>query len=214
MDEKELEALKAANPKAYEFIMTQKADLDKFKAAPPKNDEPKKDDPANDPDLKAKAAAAAADADKAKAREKQLESSIAFSMKSPEFLKQHGELLPKDVADIFAQAEKEKFGDAIEKDQAIKSGLIQSFFSVQANVELLTPAQKSALDEYLKLTKTGKQEKAQNIYDMIFEPAFERLKSERRAAALARGHGGGGGDDDYKKRMLAAGRKHYLGEKE
>lgn len=168
----------------------------------------------DDPDLRDKARNDRDAADKSRAREKQLESAINFNLKAKDFLKQNETLLPKEVSDIFAQAEKENFADAIEKDAAVKSGLIQSFFSVQANVDMLTAGQKSTLDDYLKLTKSGKQEKAQEMYAMIFEPAFEMLKRVKRAEALQRGHASSSDvEDNYRKRLLAHSRKHYLGEK-
>ncbi len=164
-----------------------------------------------DPGLAERARLAREASDKEAGRTKQLENALKFGMKAPDFLKQNEALLPKDVADIFKQADKENFADAIEKDAAIKSGLIQSFFAVQANVDLLTSGQKATLDDYLKLTKTGKQEKAQAIYDMVFEPAFETLRRVKRAEALQKGHGSGD-DDGYKKRLISGSQKHYFGE--
>lgn len=180
----------------------------KAKGAPPA---PK---PEDDPDLQARARAAREAADKDSARTKQLENALKFNLKSAEFLKQNETLLPKDVTDIFSQAEKENFTDAIEKDSAIKSGLVQSFFAVQANVDLLTAGQKATLDEYLKLTKNEKQNRAQQVYDMVFEPAFEMLKRVKKAEALSKGYGGGSdAEAAYKNRLMASTRKHYLGEK-
>jgi hypothetical protein len=168
----------------------------------------------DDPDLGDKARRARADQEAAAARAKNLESAIKFNLKAPEFLKANESLLPKDAADIFAQAEKEKFEDAIEKDAAIKSGLVQSFFSIQSNVDLLTAGQKAMLDDYLKLTKTGKQDKAQQMYDMVFEPAFEMLKRTKRAEALSKGYSADNSDDAYKKKLMSLSKKHYLGEKQ
>lgn len=129
-------------------------------------------------------------------------------------MKENASLLPAEVASIFEQANKEKYADAIEKDSTIKSNLIQSFFAVQANLDLLTGSQKAALDDFLKLTKTGKQDKAQSTYDMIFEPAFETLKRVKKAEALSKGFGQADStQDDYKNRIMKGSMKHYLGEK-
>lgn len=168
----------------------------------------------DDPDLQEKARREREKADREGARTRQLENALKFNLKSAEFLKQNGSLLPKDVSDIFGQAEKENFSDAIEKDSAIKSGLIQSFFAVQANVDMLTAGQKASLDEYLKLTKNEKQNRAQQMYDMVFEPAFEMLKRVKKAEALSKGYGGGSdAETAYKQKLMASTRKHYLGEK-
>lgn len=185
-------------------LKSQVAELMK-RLAPPKDE---------DPDLKEKARLEKEKADKSKGDSKALENALRFSLESPKFLEANEALLPKDIGDIFKLAEKENYSSAIEKDQAIKSGIIQSFFSVQANADLLTPGLKSQLDDYLKLTKNGKQDKAQQIYDSIFEPAFEMLKRLRKAEALSKGHGGeGDGESAYKTKLMNLSKKHYLGDK-
>lgn len=152
--------------------------------------------------------------DKASNNHKAIESALKFSLKSEEFLKTNQSLLPKDIGDIFKAADKENYASPIEKDGAIKAGLIQSFFSVQSNLDLLTQGQKIALDDYLKLTKNSKQDKAQQIYDSIFEPTFDQLRRLKKAEALAKGHGGGSDSEDaYKNKMINLSKKHYLGEK-
>jgi len=142
---------------------------------------------------------------------KVLESALTFTMKSPEFYKQNAAILPKEVEGIFEAAEKEKYSNAIEKADSIKAGIIQSFFSVQSNVDILTASQKVQLEQYLTLTKNGKQEKASDFYDRIFEPAFETLKRVNKAESLQKGLGSGG-DDAYKKKLMAGSNHHYLGE--
>ncbi len=168
----------------------------------------------DDPELIEKARKQRETDDKKNSDGKALEAALRFNMGAENWLKQNESLLPKGIADIFKAAEKETYGSAIEKDGAIKSGIIQSFFSVQANLDLLTPAIKGQLEDYLKLTKTGKQDKAQQMYDMIFEPAFEMLRRVKKAEALNKGFGTGGASEDaYKKKMMDLSKKHYLGEK-
>ncbi len=171
--------------------------------------------PADDPDLLMKAKLQKEKDDKGITDSKALESAIKFNLKADEFVKTNQSLLPKNAADIFKAADKENYSSAIEKDAAIKSGLIQSFFEVQSNLDLLTGSQKIQLDEYLKLTKTGKQERAQAMYDNIFEPTFEMLKRVKKAEALNKGFGGGTGfDDEYKNKLINGSKKHYLGDKQ
>jgi hypothetical protein len=140
---------------------------------------------------------------------KDLEKALKFDFKLPEFLKTHEALLPKDFPELVEQANKEGFDDAIEKAAALKAAMIKSFFSYEENVALLTPGQKSELDEFQKLTKNSKQEKAHTFYDMIFEPALEMLKRERKAIALSKGHGGNETSSNYKKRLMDLSKKHY-----
>jgi hypothetical protein len=145
---------------------------------------------------------------------KSLENALKFSLKSEEFLKTNASLLPKDVEDVFKAAEKENYGNAIEKVSAIKAGIIQSFFSVQANTDLLTPGLKTSLDDYLKLTKNGKQEKASQVYDQVFEPAFEMLKRVKKAEVLNKGYGDDSDFDvAYKNKMMKLSKEVHLREK-
>ncbi len=185
-----------------------KAELDKIKTAPA----PKKED---DADLKKKADDQRALDEKKTSDNRALEKAVRFSMGAEGFLKTNESLLPKDVADIFKAAEKEKYDTVVEKDRAITSGIVQAFFSVQSNLDLLTTSQKTALEDYLKLTKTGKEEKAREVYDNIFEPTFEMLKRIKKAEAIGKGGGGTSTDAEtaYKNKLIAGSRKHYLGEK-
>lgn len=198
---KELAALKESNAALM-------ARLDKLEADPKK----KKEDPPEDPDLKEKARKEREEADKKSADTKSLEAALKFNLSAKEWIKTNQSLLPKNIEDIFNAAEKEKFDSAVEKDAAIKSGIIQSFFEIQANVELLTPGLKTALEDWQKLTKNGKQERAQSIYDNVFEPAFEMLRRLKKAEALGKGLGNGS-DDAYKTKLMELSKKHYLGEK-
>lgn len=141
---------------------------------------------------------------------KALEAALRFDMGRADFLKSHASFLPKDVTDIFAAADKESYGSPVEKDQAVKAGMIQSFFAVQANADLLTPGQKSQLEDYLKLTKNGKQEKASTVYSMIFEPALEMLKRTKKAEALNKGHGSSTDvEKAYKDKLMNLSQQHF-----
>lgn len=195
---KELEALKAKNAE-YEA---------KIKELSVKTDP--KPEPKEDPELIEKARLKKAEDDKKMGDNKALENALKFSLKSEEWLKVNASLLPKEIGDIFKQAETEKYDSAIEKDGALKSGIVQAFFKVQENLDLLTASQKSNLDEYLKLTKNEKQVQAQKIYDSIFEPTFETLKRVKKAEALSKGLGTGG-DDGYKNRLIEGSKKHFFG---
>ena len=194
--------------KQIDELTKRNAELDAKLAdlAKSKNDE--------DLDLKDKAKLSREADDKKNSDTKALESALRFAMKADEFIKTNASLLPKGISDIFKQADKENYSNAIEKDSAIKSNIVQSFFEVQSNVDLLTPGLKSRLDEYLKLTKTGKQDQAKAVYDDVFEPAFEMLKRVKKAEALGKGYNT---DDDessaYKNRMIKLSKSHYLGEK-
>jgi hypothetical protein len=205
---KEIAELKASNASMLAAIEK----LTKAGAPPEKKDPPAGGEPE---DLETKArkereAKAAAGADS-----KKLEEALRFSLGAKDWLKSNASLLPKDMEGIFTAAEKETYGTAMEKDQAIKSGLIQSFFKVQANLDLLTEGPKSDLEDWLKLTKNGKEEKAQQIFKSVFEPALEMLKRVKKAEQLNQGGHVNSSEVDaaYKDRLMKKSRQQYTGEK-
>lgn len=146
---------------------------------------------------------------------KALESALRFSMGAADWLKTNAQLLPKDIGGIFEAAEKETYDSALEKDSALKSGIVQSFFKVQENLDLLTAAQKNSVEDWLRLSKTGKEEKARSIYDTIFEPTFEMLKRVKKAQQLNKGGDRNVSDfeNEYKDRLIKGSRKFYMGDK-
>lgn len=144
---------------------------------------------------------------------KKLEAALQFTMGAEQFIKNNESLLPKDIAEIFKLAEKEKYENAIQKRDAIQAGVINSFFSQQANLDLLTPNQKTVLADYQKLTKNVKEERAAEIYDNIFEPAVEMLRRIKKAEQLGKSGGVSSSDADtaYKNKLMEISQKHYLG---
>lgn len=176
-------------------------------------DDKDKDKSKDDPSLADKARQEREEKEKQDAASKKLESALKFTLQSADFIKTNASLLPKTVEGIFAQAEKENYGSPIEKANAIKVGIVSEFFALQSNLDLLTEAQKNALAEFKALTKTDKQERVQQIFDMVFEPAFETLKKIKKAEHLSKGLGD---PNDtlaaYNNKMIAASRKHHLRE--
>lgn len=201
---KELADLKAENADFKKKFEQFEADKNK-----------KKDPPVDDSDLADKAAKEKAAKEKTAADTKNMEAALTFSLGAKDWLKTNASILPKDIQGIFDAADKEKYENAIEKNGAIKSALVQEFFKLQSNLDLLTSSQKSALEDFLKLTKNAKQERAQSMYDQIFEPTFEMLKRLEKAKQLrSDGHTDGTSSDQaYKDRMMKLSRQHYLGEK-
>lgn len=147
---------------------------------------------------------------------KALESALTFKLTASDFIKQNDSVLPKEFSDILHVASKETYDGPIQEANSIKSAMIQSFFSQQYNVDLLTDSQKVSLADYLKLTKNGKEERAKEIYENIFEPALSTMKRVKKAEELARAklgyRAGHNGDSQYKEKLIALSKKHYLGE--
>lgn len=168
----------------------------------------------DDPSLADKVRKEQEDKDGKAKYEKSLTSAINFSVSSKDFLKVNQSLLPKSIESLFTQAEKENYGSAIDKANAIKVGIVSEYFSVQANHDLLTPSQKNELDDFLKLTKNGKESRVESIYSMIFEPTLETARKIEKAKQV---NSGGKDQSDSEKaladRLMKLSKAHYLGEK-
>jgi len=172
---KELEAERTKNAELLKRLEA----LEKGNQKP----EPKKDDD----DLAAKAEKLRLEKEKQANDTGKMQKALKFTMGMPEFLKTNASLLPKSIEGIFAQADKEKYENEMEKADAVKVAVVSEFFAIQANLDLLTEAQKNALAEFQALTKNVKQERVQQIYDMVFEPAFESLKRATKAKQVRDG---------------------------
>jgi hypothetical protein len=156
------------------------------------------------------------DKDKKSSETKLLEAAWSFNHTSAEFLRQNESVMPSEISEIFKAAEREKYESAVQKANATKSAIIQCFFSQQANLDLLTESGKNRLADFLKLTKNGKEERANDTYENIFEPALSTLKKVKKAEELTRSKMGfrdGKGDGQYKEKLMNLSRQHYLGEK-
>ncbi len=151
---------------------------------------------------------------KADADSKSLESALTFNLTSADFLKMNESLLPKEIGDIFKVAASENYDSAIHRANATKAEIIQSFFKVQANVDLLTDSQKNTLADYLKLTKNGKEERSREIYDNLFEPALGTMKRVKKAEELNRSQSGFAGSTDveqaYKEKLVKMAEKKFF----
>lgn len=218
MDEKELEALKTSNPKAYESFMGLKTENEKLKAAPPKKDDPppKEDDEDEEEDLNDKARKSREAKGKQAEETKKLETALKFNLSVSDFVKSNKDLLPSEVEELLKESDKETYDSAIEKSDALKAGMVKAFFSVQANIDDLTSSRKAKIQDYLKLTPSGRAEKAADVFE-IFEDALETMKKVKKAQELGKASGGHSGgskvENAYKEKLMNVSRKTHLGEK-
>lgn len=154
------------------------------------------------------------DRDRKNADSKALESALTFSLTSSEFLKQNESILPKGASEIFKLADKEKYDSPIQKSNAIKAGLIDLHFGQQSHVDYLTDYQKEALADYQKLTKNGKEEKANEIYNTLFIPNLNMIKQVKKTEELAKAKNGFGGNTDadqaYKSKLTEMAQKKFF----
>ena len=191
-----------------------KADLEAAKKPPEQKPDPK---PEPELDLREKAIKEKKDLEDKSASTKEIESALKFEISLESFVKDNVDVLPSEIGDIVRIASKESFDSAVQKAGVIKTSILQSFFAVQANVDLLTTNQKSRLDDYLKLTKNGKEQKAKDIFEDIFEPALRLKKEILKAEELGKSKAGLGSsskeEDEYKNKLINVSRKAHLGEK-
>jgi len=82
---------------------------------------------------------------------KSLEAALKFNLGSKDFVKNNASLLPQNIQGIFDAAEKENYGSAVQKANAIKVGIVSEFFAQQGNLDLLTDHQKQSLEDFKKL---------------------------------------------------------------
>lgn len=146
-----------------------------------------------------------------------LEGALRFNLSSDRFISENKDVLPKDIVDIFGAAEKETYDSEVDKANAVKAAVVKSFFDVQANLDLLTSSHKAEIESYNKLSKNAREERAEDVYRNIFEPALARLKDVKKAEEVARSKSGytSGSDADkaYREKLVSGSRKHYLGDK-
>lgn len=151
--------------------------------------------------------------EKKKLEQKALEQAVEFNYGTKDFMKNHEGIVPKEVADLFTAAAKENYDSPVQKASAIKTGIIQEFFKVQENLDLLTPAHKDAIDRFGKLTKTGKESEAQAVWENIFEPAVNIKVRMKKADEVIRARNGlataSEVDEAYKKRLIEGSKKSY-----
>ena len=149
--------------------------------------------------------------EKSQVDSKRLESALKYAIQVKDWAKTNASLLPKTIESILDQAEKEKYDVATEKDSAIKAGIISEFFALQANLDLLTESQKILVEDFAKLTKTSRHEKAHQMYEQIFEPTFEMLKRIKKAEQIGKGHSNQtDAENAYKEKLMNTSKKHYL----
>lgn len=223
MNEQELEALKTSNPAAHTLIVSMrqekadaetksKAEADRKKAEDDLKLKPKPEDDLQQKALKEKEAGQ----DKVKEMTR-IEGALRFNMSANQFVKDNEDLLPAEVSSILRVSEKEVYDNALQRANAVKAAFVKSFFAIEDNVGALTANQKVQLDDYLKLTKNGKEDKANEIYENLFEPALETMRKVKKAEQVGLARNGFAGtnqvEDAYKQRLINQAKQAHLGEK-
>ena len=182
-----------------------------------KEAEGKNTDPDDENDLRNKVSKDKKTAEEKAAEARSIENNLKFNMGISQFVKENADLLPTEVPEILKVADKEKYDNSADQANAIRVAILQSYFSVEDNLSVLTPTQKTQLDDFLKLTKNGKEQKAESIYVNLFEPALATMKRVKKAEELGKSRSGLLGNDKvqdgYKDRLMKTSQEAYLGKK-
>lgn len=208
------DAMKSENEK-------NKKELDelKNKPAPKGKDKEGDEEDENDDeeDLSDKANKKKKKDDESKASSAKLETALTFNVGLKNWMIEQKDFLPEEITTIVNLAEKEIYDSAIQKANDIKASIIKEFFLVQANLDLLTEPHKKKLDLFNKMSKAGRQEKAEDVWENVFEPTFETLKKVTKAGQLNRSPGSYNSrnpiDESYKQKLMKGSKAAYLGEK-
>lgn len=220
IDEKEHDKVKSDLESSRKENEDLKKEIEKFKGKPPPKDDAAKDE--DDDEKKDEGLLSRTKKDQTEKSDKEgetrrLEKAIMFNVGSKEWLKTHKDLLPGEIEDIFKVSDKEKYDSSMGKANALRDAIIQSFFSVQSNLDLLTATQKVAVDEYMKLTKNGREQKSEHVFENYFEPALEMMKRVKKAEELSKSKGGLGSASSaeaaYKEKLIKLSKHYHLGEK-
>lgn len=144
---------------------------------------------------------------------RQLEEAIAYKYSLDEFVKKNEDILPSQVAELVKAAKSETYNNAVSEAAAIKKAILDSFFSIQSNVDLLTESQKRQLDDYKKLTKEAKESQAPVLYTNLFEPSLQMLRRLKTAEELNRSREGiptSNAEAAYKRKLIEAAERKYI----
>ncbi len=217
LNDQEQKAIEEKLANAEKTVAEIKAENDKLKN-PPKPDPKPEPKPEPEPkDLDQKVRDQKKTEEDAKGESKKLEDALKFNLEVKDFVQSNKDILPSEAQDILNAAEKEKYDTAIDKAAAIRTAVIKSFFDIQANIDSLTGKQKTQLEDYLKLTKKGREEKSEFIFENIFEPALEMVKKVKKMDELGKARSGVStgtkAGDEYKQKLIDGSRKAHLGEK-
>lgn len=176
-----VEQVKAAFTKREEEL---KAEIESLKKGKGKEGDPPEGD------LVEKAKREREEKDKLNASQGEVERAVKFNLTIDQFAKDNKDFLPEDVGGILTQAAKEKYGSEFEKASALKTAIMKTYFSLQANLDSLTPSQKKSVDNWLALTPKGREEKSADMYDNVFEPCIDTVRRVKKAEEVSRARSG------------------------
>lgn len=143
---------------------------------------------------------------KNKAQSKKIENAVAFSYDITKLLSENPDILGEEIKSIIDLAAKRDYPNAIEKANELRSAILNTFFSKQANIDaLVTESFKKKATEFLALTTIKRNELSEEYWNLL-ELAVENIKKEKKhEELLKKGKGeytGSDAEEKYDKKIF------------
>jgi hypothetical protein len=165
-----------------------------------------------DKDLKNKVEDDKAKKETDQARDREIENAALF-VNDKTFADDTAGLLGENTAAIFEKAKTENYGSTLERANDLRASLIEDAFSIQENLDQLTPSQRAKIESFNKSTRPKKQELAGSLFCEILEPFIQLQKAKAKAEEVRKAAGGLGtktsDEQEYEKKLVDHARKNY-----
>ena len=136
----------------------------------------------------------------------QIQSSVKFNHSVGEFVEKNKSLLPEEAATILTTAATKTFKNENEKANVIRKSLLDSFLSVQENLDALKGSLKDRAIKYRSLVESEKENQSVDFWDLA-ELGTALKAGNNKADALNKINGVGAGDGEggiLENKILAA----------
>jgi hypothetical protein len=172
-EQKAFDEAKAAADNAAKL----KAELEEYKKNnPPKS---KEDDPTI---LEAARKKEGEEADR-KAKEKAISEAAKFSVSIRDIIAGGEEFFPKEIAGIMEVNAKKPYDSEIDKANDLRATIIESVFSVQKNLDLLSEVAREKINVFLSLSQKKREDKAHEHWEYVLTAldTYKRVSKLERA---------------------------------
>ena len=131
------------------------------------------------------------------------ESATKFEIGFDKMREDYKAFLPSETESIVNFVNGQKHENKIDKARDLKVALMDAFFKVQKNIDVLNSTFKDKVSAYNGLTQEAKRKEA-NVYWEVLEVALEnhKLIGKGQAANRANGQPGGGSDEEYNAKVF------------
>lgn len=122
-------------------------------------------------------------------KEKRILEGAKFIATFDKLIADGGEFFPKEVSVAVEVVNKRKYDDEISRADDLRASIIESVFSVQKNLDLLTELGKQKVNDFLALSQTAKQKNSEAIWEYVLNAldTYKRVEKQTRTEAARRG---------------------------